>query len=324
MSWAYVIRPWERELFKRCRRAWDLGSRSRRDLELREGPPVPDLQRALREALAVYYFPGMWTWNREIVKPLAFQAFQRTLEEQAARHPGPPDPEGAFRERVDACEVLLDRYLLWAKGHDHFEPLRVEAEFSVNLPDPDRAGVDLTTAAGEPIRYRGRIPLLVIEGGVQWIVEHRLSPLGFADPEDLRLDERGALDCWAWEASSLGTKVAGVLVNEIVGGAGPEPFRRTRVLKSEVERERRRRDLAAEAREMTNPALTIYPNPSEQHCPRCPYRAPCLALNEGGDVVALLDTRFRRRVTEDESRIGRVSWSLGRGAAPPPPDREGS
>jgi hypothetical protein len=308
MSWAYIIRPGERDLFRRCRRAWDFGARSRRDLEPRQGGP-PDLARALREALAVYYFPGMWTWSREIVKPLALEALRRSLEEQGA---GAPHAWPSS----SSCGGLLEAYFPYAESADHFEPLKVEAEFTANLPDPGRPGTDLTTPEGEPIRYRGRIPLIVVESGVQWIVEHRLRQGSFADPDELRLSERGALDCWAYEASFLGAKVAGVVFNELLLGDRPS-FRRTRAPKSEAERERRRRDLAAEAREMTDSTLALYPSPSPEHCPRCPFLEPCLAMNEGGDAAPILEARFQRRLREDESRIGQVSWSLGRGAAPP-------
>ncbi len=56
----HVIRPWESRLFRRCRRAWDLGSRARQYYEPAEPQRVFDLDEAVRDALDVYYFPGMW------------------------------------------------------------------------------------------------------------------------------------------------------------------------------------------------------------------------------------------------------------------------
>jgi hypothetical protein len=60
----YVTRPRENRLFRRCRRAWDLSARERQDYELIEPPQVFDFGEAIHDALDVYYFPGMWEWNR--------------------------------------------------------------------------------------------------------------------------------------------------------------------------------------------------------------------------------------------------------------------
>lgn len=64
-----VVRPWEREAFKRCRRAWDLGATERQNYEPISTPSSPDLGEALRDALAIYYYPGMWEWGRSAERP---------------------------------------------------------------------------------------------------------------------------------------------------------------------------------------------------------------------------------------------------------------
>jgi len=78
--------------------------------------------------------------------------------------------------------------------------------------------------------------------------------------------------------------------------------------------------LAAEAREVLDPRLSLYPSPLPEHCGRCLYRAPCLALNEGGDVGAVLAEGCRLRDPDqpEEGRLGGGTWSMKRGAAPPP------
>jgi hypothetical protein len=58
---AYRFTPADRGAFKRCRRQWDLGARERQNWEPARPAAVPDLDLAVRDALAVYYFPGMWT-----------------------------------------------------------------------------------------------------------------------------------------------------------------------------------------------------------------------------------------------------------------------
>jgi hypothetical protein len=81
---AYVVTAADREWFGRCRRAWDLHAMGRRGLEPLEALHRRDaLTDALLAALAVHYFPGMWTWNRAIVAPLVRAAYDRAG--------GPPD-----------------------------------------------------------------------------------------------------------------------------------------------------------------------------------------------------------------------------------------
>ena len=71
---------------------------------------------------------------------------------------------------------------------------------------------------------------------------------------------------------------------------------------------------------MLEPGLPLYPTPTPEHCAACDFRAPCLAMNEGGDADAILKTNYRVRLPEapEEGRLGAVTWSMNRGAAPPP------
>ncbi|MGH9055743.1 MAG: hypothetical protein ACRDYY_07770 [Acidimicrobiales bacterium] len=63
----YPISAAERAAFLGCRRRWDFGSANRMNLEPAPPPLAPDLGRALKDALAIYYFPGMWDWPRDVV-----------------------------------------------------------------------------------------------------------------------------------------------------------------------------------------------------------------------------------------------------------------
>src|SRR6185503_8710767 len=61
----------ERASFLRCGRRWDIAAgmrpniqqNMRPNLEPANRPAAPDLDRAIRDALAAYYFPGMWDWD---------------------------------------------------------------------------------------------------------------------------------------------------------------------------------------------------------------------------------------------------------------------
>ncbi|MQA13523.1 MAG: hypothetical protein GEV09_04935 [Pseudonocardiaceae bacterium] len=358
---AYLITAADRAAFKRCRREWDLGAHTRQDYEPREPTRRLDLERALRDALAVYYFPGMWEWNRSIVNPLVHQALDRSLNAQRDA----AEDEQTLQDVATRGHALLDAYAAWAPTVDHFTPVRVETDFEVNIPDPRGSDAGLVTTDGDPIRYTDRLDLLVVDADdAYWAVQHRLADEQWADADTLLLDERTVAWCWGWELFYLGMQVAGTVYNELRPGRerpagagaqaadvghprirhrrmyarasrvprerfrteGTDTFRRTRIRRSQPELLRARADLAAEAIEATRPDLAVYPSPAEQVCARCEYRPPCLAINEEGDVDAVLARSYRPRPPPalEEGRLGGGAWSMGRGAAPPRLGRRGT
>jgi len=346
---AIVITAAERVAFKRCRRAWDFGSRLRQSWEPDDDTVAVGLGDAVRAALAIWYFPGMWEWDRAIVRPLAFEAYHRVVAKW---------PSGS-QEVVLLGEHLLTRYFDWAPSVDRFTPVRVETDFEVSVPDPADPIRDLATADGSPVHFAGRIELLVVDAfNTYWLVDHRVRA-GFADVDELLLDEAGSTSCWAWERFFLGMEIAGVIYNELrtdrdldafpvdphppgpgavapvghrrmyvradraavpeITREGNDVFRRTRVTRGLVELERVRQKLGAEARDMTAAGLAVYPAPSWDVCSACAFRPPCLALDTSTDAEAVLAASYRRRPPVEivEGRLGGVTWSIGRGAAPP-------
>lgn len=348
----YRIRASDRAAFKRCRRAWDLGSRNRRNFEpIRQDDPI-DLQSAVRDALAVYYFPGMWEWNRTIVQPLVHQALERAIRSQ----PQAADAdEETLRGAVEWGRTALDAYAAWAPTVDYFTPVRIDTDFEITVPDPTGTGLGLLTADHEEIRYTDRIDLLAVDyDDTYWMVQHRLVD-DWSDDDDLQLDERTIAWCWAWPLFYLGMEIAGTVYNEIrvdsrgleaagpalpthhpvrhrrmyaradavprerVRSEGTDAFRRTRIPRSAAEVAAAGADIAREARIATRDDLDVYPSPEPEVCARCAYTAPCLTLNEGGDPGPELERDYRRRDPEpvEEGRLGGATWSMNRGAAPP-------
>jgi hypothetical protein len=367
-----VLTPGERTAFKGCRRAWDLGGRRRRNLEPAGASGDLDADRVIRDALAVYYFPGMWDWPREVVLPLVTRALNQALEEGGARQGSGRQP-GRGVEEI-ALHRLVSGYLEWAPDIEQLSPVLVEADYEVDLLDPDRPEVALRTVTGDNIRYRGRVDLLAIdEHDAYWMVRHRLverwSPL-----ESLLRDEEAVAACWAWEQFYLGMSIAGTIHNELRLPADFEPdprptsvpgasthergiaqsegsgggrsvpqhrrlyarsneprdpervrrdlgpwFRRTWIRRSRQEIDQAGRQLAVEAGVITGADVSVYPSPSDGACRQCPYAAPCQVLYEGGDAEAILAKDYRPRSPEQviEGRLGGVTWSTGRGAAPP-------
>lgn len=86
MGWTWVLRSREIEPFRGCRRQWDLGAIERRGLVPIVRTSVFDLEAAVRMGLAVYYFPALDDWSRQIVRPLALKGFNRAMSEQASAY----------------------------------------------------------------------------------------------------------------------------------------------------------------------------------------------------------------------------------------------
>jgi hypothetical protein len=350
----YRISPDDRARFKRCRRQWDFASPHRRGLE-----PVavtaPALPPALKDALAVYYYPGTWDWPHELKQSLVHKAAKRSLDEADAGHGLP------------TATALLDAYDAWASTIDDFAPVKVEHDVQGLLPDPHDPEQGLQTTDGSAVIYACRIDLLAVDAADEyWVVCHRIVD-DWQDLEMLIRDEAAVAQCWAWEQEYLGMEISGTIHNELrlTGPLDLPPSDRvpaSRVRQSEgsgggrsipqhrrlsartsrpdasgrveqctaglLQRTRIRRTrseigavgmlIAAEAIDMCNEPV-IYPT-FDHHCQACEFSAPCLALTEGADAESLLAADFRPHPPQDRQkpRLGQSTWGFGRGAAPPP------
>jgi hypothetical protein len=344
MGTDFIIRPWERDLFLGCRRAWDFGAHERQGLEPAGPTRFLDLTQAVKDALAVYYFPGMWDWSRAIVAPLATEGLAKALRTQRAAYEtatgAPLDDDDAAR--WEAASVtgrrLLAAYYDWAPAADTWSTVQVETLFDVTVPDPADNTLGLLAADGRGVLYRLRVDLVVVDkAGRNWIVEHRLCEDGFAEMHDLLLDDLALTRAWAWEQGFLG-KVAGTIHNELrlpaPGEPGPDDtapsggpavewikvgsrtvrryngpwFRRTRIRRKREEIEAAGARLAEQSRLMASAAVDCYPTPEWATCLDCEFREPCLALMQGADPQPVLSGRYRARVRKDfeEGRLGSV------------------
>jgi len=276
---SHVVTAADREWFERCRRAWDLGATGRRALEPVGGrPAAPAVERAVRAALAVHYFPGMWAWSRAIVEPLARGAYER--------EGGPP--EGW---------TLVEGFLDWSADVDRFTPIRVDGVVEVPVPDPGQPSLDLVSADGLRVRYHDRIALVVVDDEDErvWIGDHRLVD-DFAHPDELALDERLLVASWAWEQIELHAPVVGVLYTELrMDGAR----RRSVVRHTTTEKRLAAARLGAVVRAMLDTDVSTEPTPSWTHCAWCAFRAPCLTMNRGEDAEPLLTATYRERPPPD-------------------------
>lgn len=76
---------------------------------------------------------------------------------------------------------------------------------------------------------------------------------------------------------------------------GQNYHNRYQIVKTDAELEEIERNLFAEASEMTDPDLRIYPSAGRFACGFCAFRQPCLEKNRQQDYQYMLDTLFDRR-----------------------------
>jgi hypothetical protein len=195
-------------------------------------------------------------------------------------------------EAVAACWAWEQYYI----GMEIAGTIHNEMRLPTGAPTGDASAPATGPARGE----RGGVPQHEGSGGGRSVPQHRRLYAQATEPAD---------------------------PEHVVHDIGPW-FRRTWTRRSRTEISQAGRQLASEAREVFNPEVAVYPSPSDAACRRCQFAAPCLALYEGRHVEAqaILDSSYRSRPSEElvEGRLGGVTWSTGRGAAPPRFSGEGS
>jgi hypothetical protein len=180
------------------------------------------------------------------------------------------------------------------RTRQNLEPLQPPA-----IPDLDRAVrldpaspvVGLVTAAGEAIRYTGRIDLLAVDrSDAYWIVRHRVVEGNWQPTGQLLDDEETLTACWAWEQFYLGMAITGVIYNELqswaqapAGAAADQPTAPAEGAADQARQSPRR------WRRLWSRPAAAQPGVRQQRPPDRP----------------------------EEGRLGGGAWGMGRGAAPP-------
>lgn len=347
---------------------------------------VFDFDKALHDALAVYYFPAMDDWDRAIVRPLALQGFHRSMRQDRGIYEKSAsltaEQEREWQAQSELGETLLKHYFQWAATVDEFASIFSDHDVWTHIPEPGNPDHALAMPDGRPIRYLGRVDQVISDPSDEyWVVDHRVIRDGWEDADELLLDMVTLSYAWALELCYPQLKVAGTIYNELRtdvpnGGAKtvqaelderdrrdmsrarhinirrspgtkseteptpPSPrrarssggqdksdrteitwqesngqFRRTHIRRSRASIENVGVQMAMQALEMRAPEISVYPNPSQKHCPSCAYRRPCIAMSTGLDPAPILTTDYRKR-SEEELAEERLPWSIARGRTP--------
>ncbi len=224
----YIIRTSDRLAFKRCRRAWDLGSKLRQDYEPNKRARPLDFGTAIHAGLQAYYDPRSWH-DKDVKEIGCIFDFENTLKQQRKEYEelmGPMDPaqEEEWNEDWELGHKMLQNYFLWAPKVDKFTPVQVEIEFEVPVKRPDGTHLHINNL---PVMYQGRLDLLLKdEYGDYWILDHKTTAQ-FGSLEWLAFDEQCKSYAWAIQ-EMLNIQIAGVIYSQLRKKAPHEP----QVLKS--------------------------------------------------------------------------------------------
>lgn len=223
MPWTVILRPREMETFRTCRRAWDFGARIRQNYIPLTQPHVFDFDKAIHDALAVYYYPAMDDWSRHIVRPVAMQGFIRSMQTSRALYEEgatlTPDQERDYEEHLELGKGLLNGYFKWVAGVDDVESIFSDHDVWVPILDPnsDDPEQELARPDNRPVRYLGRIDGMVSDTNDEyWIVNHRIVYDGFHDLDTLIDDKLGFTHIWGMEFAYPQLWVAGIIYNELL------------------------------------------------------------------------------------------------------------
>jgi len=233
VGWTWVLRSREIDLFRGCRRQWDLGALTRRGLVPRVRPSVFDLEAAVRMGLATYYFPALDDWSRAIVRPLAIKGFNRAMSEQATAYekarPLTAEQARGWQRHRRLGETLLNRYFDWADAADDFDSILSDELVWAPVPDPDRPDRDVGTPDGRPVRFVARVDSLVSDSSDElWVLDHRVVWDDWTPDEGLTEDDEQRRAIWALQVAHPQMLVAGTIYNELrVAANDPDRFAAT-------------------------------------------------------------------------------------------------
>ena len=221
MGWTWVLRSREIDTFRGCRRQWDFGALVRRGLVPVVRGSVFDLEAAVRMGLAVYYFPALDDWNRQIVRPLALKGFNRAMSEQASAYEKTrslsPTQSRDWQRHRRLGESLLTEYFDWADTTDEFDSLFSDELIWSPISDPDEPDRDLGLPGGRPVRFVTRIDQLISDPNDEhWIIEHRVVFDDWLPDKALLDDDEQQRAIWAIETAFPQVLVAGTIYNELL------------------------------------------------------------------------------------------------------------
>lgn len=143
-------------------------------------------------------------------------------------------------------------------------------------------------------------------GGIWWQQHKKLNPqppkrvyvgkknesfsLDFGQTTSFRLYKRAVKEYYGTIPQKY-HEILGVLANA-QDENGDRFIRREVLRRNQYQREIEQQKIVLEVFDMLDPDLPLYPNPTKDCSWDCPFKAPCLAMDDGSDYQFLLDSEY--------------------------------
>lgn len=249
-----IIRTSDRNQFRKCRLAWDYGSKIR--LNYMPASPIEplDFGSAIHDAMQVLYDPKRWhDEDRSLVLVEAHAAFMRWMvkwKKQLVKLNQWDAYKDRHAELIVLGKSMIDFYVTWVaegpKGNrdKNWEPIFTEIEFEIPIPVSEKnrdivrngprsftynrllrdgeftRGDYLHKADGNggshPILYQGRIDLVILDLQTEknWIIDHKTAAQ-FMDQTSW-VDKDTQTRSYGWACKQvLGIDIEGVMFNRL-------------------------------------------------------------------------------------------------------------
>lgn len=152
----YIVRTSDRNQFRRCRVAWDFGSKIRMNYRTKTPIEPLDFGSAMHEGLEVLYDPLRWHDDRTVVLIEAHAAFMRWMVDWRKRLQERNLWETQKARWDELCVMgigMLNHYVVWVAEGDYDKnwlPKFVEVEFEIPIPISPKTFERLTSMGKIP------------------------------------------------------------------------------------------------------------------------------------------------------------------------------
>jgi hypothetical protein len=317
---AIEIHTSDRILFKRCRRKWAWSSPLRGNLAPATGAIAP-----------LWFGTGFHFAMEDVHGHHRYDSGSDAFRSYSGLFRGDERPS-EFESLVEMGVAMLDYYEnLWLPRRNEFKTVfvdgkpQVEVTFAIPIP------------ALDGVFYTGTFDRVVTDPyGRYWVVDYKTAQR--FDTNKLDTDPQITAYTWA-ASQLYGKKFEGVLymqflktipgpptyslytqalrdeydgkipyryvdfVNHLAsmesGTNGDSVIRRDLVYRNEAFQRSELDKIIAEAIDMLNPNLPLYPNATRDCIWDCPFRMPCIAMDDGSDVEGILQEGFIRKDMRD-------------------------
>lgn len=324
-----AVHTTDRERFKRCRLLWDFSSPLRQNLVAKRTNPNLTFGSAWHGALEAYYDPQYYKRDPDRGRDVFIDYVNDWFK--GIENPDVED-EQRREDHLALGLGMLDHYFRYAYKHDRFKVLWVERPFEVELPGFDvpymfKPDMFIEDNLGRKWVWENKTASSIPKDTDYLLMDEQCGSYLWGIKQALGVDAEGVLynialkklpaEMRVLKSGLLSLDKRIVTTYEVAqrqiakhhDGAIPTDyaefldrlltqqnpfFYRENVRRNAREIEYLGEMIKLEAKDMLDPNVAIYRNPSRFNCSGCLFIGPCLAKYEGADITSMLEGNYER------------------------------